>query len=721
MNYIFVLDIGTRFVRGIIFAKQEEDLVIVDVEVLEQEERAMLAGQIHDIEKVSRVVRNIKTALEGRNNILLKKVCCAVAGRNLLTQEGFYSVDRPLITQPIDEKEIQQLEFLAVESALKKVSSNIKDYYCVGYTVSEYILDGESIKNLLHHRGKNVQIKVLVTLLPYKVLESLFCVVENCGLEIEYLTLEPIASLEATISRDMYKMKLVLVDIGAGTSDIAVVCEGKVVNFGMIPYAGDNITEGFCKELLLEFKDAEKLKRILGNRGLPLETELSYIDIFGRTYQKKVYELLEILKPYVKELAEKIAYEVKRMIEDIDAIILVGGGSLTPLIEENISAIFGIEKNRIGIYCGKIGKILKLDDHTLKYNNPSFATAIGIGCLAVKQIGLSLLHIKVNGENFTLVNIRNKEINVLSALLSCGYTSEEIYGKVGLARIFSLNGEQKIIKGSLPKPAVIKVNNEAAELNTLIKEGDEIEFIKAENGKDAKPKIKDFIQFDKKTVKFNGQEIYLPIKVFIDSRAATFEDEIPDGSEVRIEYPLFVDDLLLWLGYGIDNLEDKSIKVFINHEEVTSSPKKCYELFIDDKEYKIEDIIDKKIEIDSVKEIIFKKIEPIWYIREFVNDLPRGKDLKVMINGEEYIFYGQEGKVFKNGMLASLDTVVNYGDKIITLKGKDAECILVDVFKYINVDLQNSMGRKIKLTVDGKEASFSTPLHDNANVDIIFE
>jgi cell division protein FtsA len=718
MNTIFVLDIGTRFVRGIIFEQTDSNLKVVDVEVLEHKERAMLSGQIHDIKKVAEVVSNIKNNLQQRNNIELKKVCCAVAGRNLFTIEGEFSCQREDFLSSITEDEIKQFEIYAVEDALNKIS-NETNYYCVGWVVKEYILDGEKLKTLVSHRGKEVSIKVLVTLLPYKVLESLFSVTQECGLEIEYITLEPIAALEATISKDIYKLNLVLVDIGAGTSDIAIISEGKIVGFSMIPYAGDEITEGLCKELLLEFKDAELLKRTLGSRAIDLNQEISYIDIFGRQHKKSIFEILKLIEPYVEKLASLISEGIKSIIKDVelDAVILVGGGSLTPNIEEKVSFYTGLDRMKVGIYGGKIGKEIEGD---INIFNPFFACALGIGCLAKKQRGLSVIHIHLNGKLKTLLRLTEKQIDVLSALLSCGFSLREIYGKVGLSRTFYLNKELKVLKGTFPQPCVVRINGEQADLKTIIKEGDSIEFILAKDGEDAKPKVKDLLKdIYKRTIKFNGQIVHLPFKVFINSKEASLEDEIYDGADVIVEYPKTVDEFLLWLNYNLSDLEDKRIKVDINGEIVTSEPKKCYELLINGEHYDIKKILTNKIDINFVEEIFFKKIEPVWYIKEFVISAPKGKDLKVKVNGQEYTFNGQEGKILKNGQEVSLDTQVYDGDEIRLIKGKDAECILVDVFKYINVDRNNL--RKIKLFVGGKEANFTTPLYDNAEIEIGFE
>ena len=95
-------------------------------------------------------------------------------------------------------------------------------YYCVGYSIAEERLDNVKIGSLVGQRGEEAQIEVIATFLPRMVVDSLQIVVESIGLEIASITLEPIAVANLVLNSAMRRLNLVLVDIGAGTSDIAV-------------------------------------------------------------------------------------------------------------------------------------------------------------------------------------------------------------------------------------------------------------------------------------------------------------------------------------------------------------------------------------------------------------------------------------------------------------------------------------------------------------------
>ena len=123
----------------------------------------------------------------------------------------------------------------------------------MGYTVSGYLLDRYPLTTLKGHTGQQLEADVVATFLPSEVVESLYAVMEAAGLEVASLTLEPIAALNAVIPAELRLLNLVLCDIGAGTSDIAVCRDGAVVGYTMATIAGDEITEALMRQYLVDF------------------------------------------------------------------------------------------------------------------------------------------------------------------------------------------------------------------------------------------------------------------------------------------------------------------------------------------------------------------------------------------------------------------------------------------------------------------------------------
>ena len=116
----------------------------------------------------------------------------------------------------------------AVQKAQQELLKNELDqakspyYYCVGYSVLYYRLDGEEIGSLIDQTGNSAAVEVIATFLPRVVVESLLSALKRSDLEMEALTLEPIAAINVLIPPSMSRLNIALVDIGAGTSDIAI-------------------------------------------------------------------------------------------------------------------------------------------------------------------------------------------------------------------------------------------------------------------------------------------------------------------------------------------------------------------------------------------------------------------------------------------------------------------------------------------------------------------
>ncbi|MEG1994731.1 MAG: cell division protein FtsA, partial [Oscillospiraceae bacterium] len=242
-NMVFALDIGTRSVIGVVGVIENEKLRVIAIEREEHATRAMIDGQIENIDKVSKVVRIVKDRLEEKLGVTLKRVSVAAAGRALKTQVASYDIDFPQPIQ-IDDEAISKLEAGAItraeeEFCTDKDEDKDKQFYLVGYTVSQYYLDNYAISSLKEHHGKNIKVDVIATFLPSEVVESLYTTMNRANLEIASLTLEPIAAINAAIPANIRLLNLALVDIGAGTSDIAVCRDGSVVGYTMATIAGD--------------------------------------------------------------------------------------------------------------------------------------------------------------------------------------------------------------------------------------------------------------------------------------------------------------------------------------------------------------------------------------------------------------------------------------------------------------------------------------------------
>jgi cell division protein FtsA len=311
-NYIFALDIGTRSVVGILLKAIGEQFEFIDLEYVEHQERAMLNGQIHNAPLVSKVVKKVKEKLEERNNIVLKKTSVAAAGRSLVTRKETISEefqeDRFISKEDITRLKLRCVHKAQYQLKMSDTDQEYTNYYCVGYSVRKSFLDDIELGNLEGQKGKKISVEIVAAFLPKIVLESLKYVVEDNDLILENLTLEPIAAINAIIPSTMRKLNLVLVDIGAGTSDIAISSEGAINAYGMVPMAGDEVTEKLSTDYLLDFNEAERIKRLIKNQD-----EIEYKDVLGFSNLMKSEDLLKNIEPVSLKLSSEIAETILQL------------------------------------------------------------------------------------------------------------------------------------------------------------------------------------------------------------------------------------------------------------------------------------------------------------------------------------------------------------------------------------------------------------------------
>ena len=261
---VFGLDIGTRSVVGTVGYKSGNQFVVIAHRVKEHDTRSMLDGQIHDIHRVGETIADVKAQLEEVVGRPLSEVCIAAAGRVLRTVTTH--VEYPFTgDQEVRQEDIYGLISAGIEKAYQEfIERNEEDdfkFYCVGYSVVRYYLNGYLMGNLEGHKARTIGLDLIATFLPDDVVDGLYKAVEIAGLSVSSLTLEPIAAIQLAIPERFRMLNIALLDVGAGTSDISITNDGCILAYGMIPIAGDVLTEVIARHCLVDFATAEQIKR----------------------------------------------------------------------------------------------------------------------------------------------------------------------------------------------------------------------------------------------------------------------------------------------------------------------------------------------------------------------------------------------------------------------------------------------------------------------------
>lgn len=705
---LFALDIGTRSVVGLLLQQEGDYFSLLDSYTKEHDERAMLDGQIHDVPSVAKVIETIKQTLEEKHGPL-KKVCVAAAGRSLKTIRAKVTIDidaKPMLTRD----DVLHLELSAVQKAQYKIANErtdlSTDYYCVGYSVLTYLLDDEPIGSLVDQIGKEASVEVIATFLPKVVVESLLAALARTNLELEALTLEPIAAINVLIPPSMRRLNVALVDIGAGTSDIAITEENTVTAYGMVPVAGDEITEAISDHFLLDFPDAERVKRELISKE-----SVTFTDILGMetTFQKA--EIIEPIEDAIQQLAQAISDEIILLNGRAPkAVMLVGGGSLTPKLPEYIATILGLPANRVAIRGADAIKQLQKEEQ--KTYGPDLVTPIGIA-IAAKENPIEYISITVNERTLRLFDV--KTLTVGDGLLAAGVDIVKLYGKPGLAKMITVQGRLISIPGEHGTPPSILNNGLPVSLDDPLKPNDCLTVEKGRDGQEAIITVGELIEDDPTmTVFLNGNPVHLKANIKRNNKIATLTEKVEDRDHITIEQITTVEELLEHYGYSLAlfdpfhliidderlnllqhipsisvNGKDASLTTSITHNDHVKidSPN------MTQVHYTVSDVI-KVHQLDAVYEItVTFNQEPIHLSKPIISFTREGKTL-------------------------SLDAKLENGDQLHTSTNPSEPFILQDIFSVIDIDLSALSGKSFSILLNNEKATFTSPLKHGDKIEI---
>lgn len=606
-NLIFSLDIGTKTVLGIVAICENNRFKILASEIVEHEQRYMYDGQIHDIEGVSLAVKKVKQKLEDKLGIKLERVAIAAAGRALKTYR--VKVDREIdITMEIDNRLVDSLEMEGIQKAQKmleeKRQQNEAQYYCVGHTVVNYYLDDNFMDSLNGHRGNKIGVDLIATFLPHMVVDSLYTVMNRLELEISNITLEPIAAINVAIKKNLRLLNLALVDIGAGTSDIAISKDGAIVAYGMTSVAGDEITEKLARTYLLDYDTAEKLKKELNQKDSHV-----FYDVVGIKHELDTKDILDSIEEAIIFLAKSISQAIiENNQRPPSAVFLIGGGSQVPRITDYIAQELELPKERVVVR--NVDIIDRVEGLENKMIGPHSITVIGIASIAAENKKEDFLEVNVNNKKIKLFN--SKSMKVSDALVLMGFNPRKLIPKRGKGLTITINGKKEIIKGEIGEPAKIYVNDKLESLECGLKNKDIIKIIEASVGEDASCNIKKIINTDKR-VFVNGKKIKTIRSIKINGDIADEDTKLNDGDSLEIieitnikellEYmdiknnvnvyknnelakndtPIKDNDIITFnkIDGGKDNFEGNSINLYVNGEEKIFQYEKDEFVFID--------------------------------------------------------------------------------------------------------------------------------------------
>jgi cell division protein FtsA len=690
-DIIFAMDIGTRTVAGVVGVQDEKCFRVLATEVCEHMSRAMMDGQIHDIDQTAATVSEVKKRLESKIGIKLKRVAIAAAGRVLKTCQ--VRVDKSL--EPgteIDADLISGMEIEGIQRAQMILDENSEaedktQYYCVGYSVINYYLNGYVISKLTGHRGKTASADILATFLPLTVVDSLYAVVNRIGLEVSSLTLEPIAAINAAIPADLRLLNLALVDIGAGTSDIALTKDGSVFAYAMVPTAGDEITERIAQRYLVDFNTGEKIKTSLSSS----KENIVFTDILKKKHTVTAADVLNDIEDSIQALSSTICQKILEYNHKApNAVFLVGGGSRIPMLPRMISGQLGLPEDRVVVRGRDVIRDIRFCDK--KLCGPESITPYGIAVTAQMYAGKDFVSVTVNEKKVKLFN--SKKLTVADALILYGFDAADLIGRSGKGITFTVNGEVRRARGEYGVAAEIYLNGKQAGLDTPLTFGDSIMVTPARDGKDAEVKAYELVSdFRSGIVELNGNPVDVSTVIMVNGTRVNRDTAIKDGDAVAISSIRTLRDLLDAAGYTFGDCD-----ITINGSETN------------DPDYILHDR-----DIIACCEHGNGNIGGSIDKEEAGFEMPSNpaEDTEDEDAADEPAEAAEADNIQKDE--GSFDVIVN--GKVVSIKDKKTQNMFIDVFNYIDFDLSKPQGT-IMLKLNGRSAAFTDEIRHGDTIEI---
>ena len=735
MNNVFGLDIGTRNVVGTVgYQTDDREFVVTAQYIREHETRAMLDGQIHDIGRVAKTIKEVKDELEKQTGQPLEEVCIAAAGRVLktVTTHVEYEYAQESVVTGEDVHTLNLLGIEKAQEALKEVNDTSYKFYCVGYSTVKFFLNDDVFISLEGHKANKIGEDIIVTFLPEDVVDGLYAAVGQAGLSVANMTLEPIAAINVAIPENYRMLNIALVDVGAGTSDISITRDGSIIAYGMIPHAGDEMTEVIVQHFLVDFNMAESIKL----QSTTSDT-VTYKDIMSIEHTIPAQDVWDVAAPVVDSIAQEVSAKIRELNGDktVSACFVVGGGGKIHGFTEKLAEDLDLPEERVALRGEEVLGDVTFEQEDIK-KDPLLVTPIGI-CLNYYEQRNNFIMVRFNGERIKLYD--NNRLTIVDAALQAGFSNDELFPKRGTPINFTVNGVARLVRGEAGEGAVVTMNGKPASINTPLEPNSEIIIEPSTAGEAAEYKISQLDEYNHSVITFviNGRKVSCPRFVQVNGRLEPEDYSIRENDVIETRNYYTVRQIAQFMDLVIDTDQ----MIFVNNEEADLDTL-VYENF--SVEWKTDEYGVARIDNNNYNDTQESDSDDASVLAEqdaksTESDNTVTRTSEQMMNQvldelhDEFAKEAEasavpENELPKNDIQEEIHeedssentvTVIVNGEPV-ELSGKDTY-IFVDIFTHISFDLQAGKGRAIATVINGRDAQFSEELHEGDKIELYWK
>ena len=375
-NLIVGLDVGTSKVVAVV-AQVLPDGRHEVIGLGQHESKGLKKGVVVNIEATVESIQHALEEAEMMADCKIKNVYTGIADSHIRSQNS-----RGMVA--IKDKEVTAADVARVIETAKAI--NISSDQQLLHTVpQEFIVDNQDdVREPIGMSGIRLEVKVHIVTGAVSAVQNIVKCVRRCGLEVSDLILQPMASAEAVLTLDEKELGVVLIDIGGGTTDVAIFSEGAIRHTVTIPIAGDQITNDIAMAIRTPTAEAEDIKIRYGVAKQVLADPAQTLEVPGlgdrepRTMSRQA--LAGVIEPRVEELFAFVHQVIRESgYEDVlsSGVVLTGGTSMMPGMIEMAEDIF-LKPTRIGMpeYQGQLADVVR---------SPRYSTVLGLLLEAKKQ------------------------------------------------------------------------------------------------------------------------------------------------------------------------------------------------------------------------------------------------------------------------------------------------------------------------------------------------
>ena len=588
----------------------------------------------------------------------------------------------------VSGEDLHTLDMMGIEQAGKELKGDEDKkykFFCVGYSTVKYYLNGDVFTSLEDHKADTIGEDIIVTFLPEDVVDGLYSAVDKAGLSVANLTLEPIAAINVAIPQNFRMLNIALIDVGAGTSDICVTRDGSIIAYGMIPMAGDELTEVLVHEFLVDFATAETIKRASTEGG-----EITYEDIMGISHTIKSEEVWKLTDPVMEKIAKEVATKIQELNggNSVSAAFVVGGGGKVHGFTEALARDLKIVPERVALRGEEVMKNIIFEEEDVKKDS-LLVTPIGI-CLNYYETKNNFIMIHFNGEMMKLYD--NGQLTIVDAAMQAGFSADQLFPRRGREVNFTVNGVSRMIRGTEGESAVVTMNGRTVGINTPLEFNADVTLVPSTVGEGGTGTIADLAEFTTDYLYFTvcGHRVKCPKFVEVNGSMEPPTYIIKEGDVIETRPFYTVGQLAEFMDVTIDDR---------------------YEILVNNRPSGYDSLVYENFVID------WTTTSPVAYAGDYIVDDEEGMP-------EDYQAPPMEDAPVKDARtkikIETVDLPVKINGKNMVLSGKK-DYIFVDIYNLIDFDPNAGNGRPLVIRINGEKCGYADELHANDEVECYWQ